>query len=354
MTKDKTVPFRADVPEHIGNKLAEVVRSVEKGAKGDGAGEPEDGASGDACEYERHEAEVQARRVEKNEADGWVEFLRWEGGSRDTVDFKKIYVDMADDSVTGLLLSQIVYWYLPSKKDGRSKLRVYKDGHYWIAKARKEWRDEIGISPKQVDRALKILEEKGIIVTALYKFNGAPTKHIRIDKGGFLRAWDAVLHASDEEENPILPKGENPNDRFYPKGEMDFDQRVKSITETTTEMTRKETERGISNSKSRSLPFSTENNLDEGISESPLIFFTVDKLSRTFGDPHHLIKSNKTRARRLWGKTELEEEEFVEVMEAAKRITLEAVSKGQVKDRGKRMAYYFAVLEDKLGFRAGG
>ena len=295
-----------------------------------------------------------------SKADGWAGFLLWERGSRDTIDFKTIYVDMAGDLVAGLLLSQIVYWYLPSKEDGQSKLRVYKDGHYWIAKARKDWWDEIRISPKQVDRALDILEGKGIIVTALYKFNNAPTKHIRIDKEKFLAAWEAALPTP--EQDPILPKGENPNDRFYPKGENDFDQRVKSITETTTETTREEG-RELSNSKPPSSPFSTESYCDDELPESPLhddeppesplIDITVKKLSRIFKDMHHL-KSNITRAKRLWWyETEREEEEFVEVMEAARSITQKAVSKSQVRDEGKRMAYFFAVLEDKLGLRDG-
>lgn len=337
--------FRADAPQHIGDKLAEVVRNVEKRAKGDGTGEPENGVLGEACEYESNEAEVQTRSLEKNEADGWAGFLAWERTSPDTVDFKKTYVDMADDFVAGVLLSQIVYWHLPSKKDGRSKLRVRKDGHYWLAKARKDWRDEIGTSPKQVDRALKILEEKGIIVTALYKFNGAPTKHIRIDKEGFLTAWDAALHALDEEENPILPKGENPNGRFDPKGEMDFDQRVKSITESTTETTEKETERESSNSKLPSLSFSTETEWDDTPHEGGLIETAIDGVSRFFRDEN--IESNKTRANRLWNKTKLKEKEFVEVVQQAKLITANRWSN----ITNSKMAYFFAVLEDQLGLR---
>jgi hypothetical protein len=50
-------------------------------------------------------------------------FLAWEAASRDTIDFKKIYVDMADDLVAGLLLSQVVYWFLPDR-NGNLKLRV--------------------------------------------------------------------------------------------------------------------------------------------------------------------------------------------------------------------------------------
>jgi len=324
--------------------LAEVVRNVEERAKGDGTGEPENGTSGEACEYGSNEAEVQTRSLEKNEADGWAGFLAWERTSQDTVDLKKTYVDMADDLVAGVLLSQIVYWHLPSKKDGRSKLRVRKDGHYWLAKARKDWWDEIRLSPNRVDRALGILEEKGIIVTAVYKFDSTPTKHIRIDKEGFLTAWDAALQASDEEENPILPKGENPNGRFYPKGEMDFDQRVKSITETTTETTREEG-RESSNSKFPSSDFSTETEWDDTPPEGGLIETAIDGVSRFFRDEN--IESNKTRANRLWNKTELKEKEFVEVVQQAKLITANRWSN----ITNSKMAYFFAVLEDQLGLR---
>jgi hypothetical protein len=45
--------FRADAPQPIGDKLAEVVRNVEQRAKGDGTGEPENGAFGEACECGR-------------------------------------------------------------------------------------------------------------------------------------------------------------------------------------------------------------------------------------------------------------------------------------------------------------
>ena len=333
--------FRADVPQHIGDKLAEVVRNVEKRAKGDGTGEPEDGAFGEAYEYGSNEAEVQTRSLEKNEADGWAEFLAWEGTSPDTVDFKKIYVDMADDLVTGLMLSQIVYWYLPSKKDGRSKLRVYKDGHYWIAKARKDWWDELRIKAKRADRALSILEEKGLIVTAVYKFNRAPTTHIRMVKEKFLTAWKARL-ASLQEEQPIFPKGEYPNGLSSQKGKIDVPKKGKSITESTTKTTEKETEREISNSKPPSLSFSTESYCDDDIPESPLIVFTVKNLCAFFGDEN--VKSNITQARRLWwNETELEEEEFVEILEKAKLIAAGEWSKGNI--RGSPMAYFWGVVK---------
>ena len=176
-----------------------------------------------------------------NKADPWLEFLKWEQISRDTIDFKTIYVDMADDLIAGLLLSQIVYWYLPDKK-GQSKLRVFKDGYYWIAKTRTEWWDEIRVKARQIDRALKILEKRGIIVSHLYRFNNAPTTHIRIDKEGFLTAWNTALSQFNETVKSELSDPFSPNLQFdltdssNPNDEMvksDLPESVKSLTKTT-------------------------------------------------------------------------------------------------------------------------
>lgn len=155
-------------------------------------------------------------------------FLLWESTTRDTVDFKTIYVDIAEDLVAGLLLSQLVYWHLPNS-EGQSKLQVYKDGHYWVAKKRTAWYDEIRITPKQADRAIKILETKGIIETCLHRFNGAPTTHLRIMPAGFLEAWRSVL---SQRSKSICPKEQQP---FAPDDEIEIDETDKSLTETVTE-----------------------------------------------------------------------------------------------------------------------
>ena len=52
-------------------------------------------------------------------------FLTWEKTTWDTVDFKRIYVDMAGDRVAGLMLSQLVYWCLLPNKNGKSKLQQF-------------------------------------------------------------------------------------------------------------------------------------------------------------------------------------------------------------------------------------
>jgi len=81
--------------------------------------------------------------------------------------------------------------------------------------------------------------------------------------------------------------------------------------------------------------------------ESELMEITIEKLSRTFGDSQHL-KSNVTRAYNLWDDTSLGEQEFIAMLEEAARITKENISKGVVRQRGKRMAYFFSVLESLL------
>jgi hypothetical protein len=174
------------------------------------------------------------------------QFLFWEMASKDTIDFKKIYVDISnDDLVSGLLLSQIVYWHLPSKETGKTKLRVVKDNFYWLAKERTDWHDEIRISPKQFDRAIKILEKLKIVETKKFKFNGQPLVHIRLIWPNFLAAIQKQMAENNEEIDldpysplgipqtsiPESPKGEFPN---RPKGNSGIDQKsIASITENT-------------------------------------------------------------------------------------------------------------------------
>jgi len=160
------------------------------------------------------------------------QFLLWEAASRDTIDFKKIYVDMAEDLIAGLMLSQIIYWHLPDR-NGQSKLRVERDDLQWLVKAQNEWWDECRLTPKQIRRARKILEDKGLIATAVYKFGGAPTTHIRIRWEVFLDLWNKTLYGQmdfDQRDKSILTKGQNP---ILPKGKNHLAQRANSLTETT-------------------------------------------------------------------------------------------------------------------------
>ena len=143
----------------------------------------------------------------------WDEFFSWEQASRDSIDVKKIYIDMAGDLVTGVLLSQIVYWFLPGRS-GESKLHVEKDGVIWLAKKMDDWWDECRVSAKQARRAIAALKARGIIETRICKFAGVPTTHIRLTD----RFLDLLTQASTVRANPLCPKVQ-----------MDYAQRYKSI-----------------------------------------------------------------------------------------------------------------------------
>lgn len=151
--------------------------------------------------------------------DSFSHFLLWERSSRDSLDVKRVYIDMAGDLVAGVVLSQIVYWHLPSR-DGTPRLQVEREGKLWLAKGREEWWDECRISPKQADRALEVLEERGLIEVRLFKFGRAPRKHIRIRQEAFLQAWKAEVNG---------PSRRNGDDERGSTPSSDFDQGSKSM-----------------------------------------------------------------------------------------------------------------------------
>ena len=81
---------------------------------------------------------------------------------------------------------------------------------------------------------------------------------------------------------------------------------------------------------------------------SDLIEVTIETISRELDDLEHL-DANLTQAANLWGKNpHLSEEEFFRLIQRARRTTLERISLGVIRDRRKRMAYFFAVLRDLL------
>lgn len=106
--------------------------------------------------------------------------LLWLEKTQNSYRVSKLYVDLAGDLTAGIVLGQIVYWWLPTK-EGKSKLRVFKQGRYWLAKKLSDWFEELRITIKQARRALRILKEKGLIETKVWKFAGAPTTHISLN-----------------------------------------------------------------------------------------------------------------------------------------------------------------------------
>ncbi len=165
-------------------------------------------------------------------------FINWEDASRDTIDFKKVYVDLAGDLVAGLLLSQIIYWHLPKSRDrSQSRLQVERDGHLWLAKAHAEWWDECRLSVKQVKRAMKILAQEELVVVAYYQFAGMRTTHIRIDWDNFLPKLEELLERPTGRDQRGRPESTKGTDRKDPNGPTGEAQRARLYTENTTENT---------------------------------------------------------------------------------------------------------------------
>lgn len=92
------------------------------------------------------------------------------------------YAEMAGDLIGGLLLSQIAFWSMPGR-DGKSKLRIKRDGSWWIAKTRLEWCRETGLSLRQYRRAYRILVDRRLIYSKVMKFAGQPMTHVRLVEG---------------------------------------------------------------------------------------------------------------------------------------------------------------------------
>jgi hypothetical protein len=89
------------------------------------------------------------------------------------------YLEIGGDISVAALLSQIVYWSEPDHT-GRTKLRVQRDGVYWIAKARDEWMHETGLTMEQYKRAVSVLKRRGLIEVRVMRFNGLAIGHTRL------------------------------------------------------------------------------------------------------------------------------------------------------------------------------
>jgi hypothetical protein len=155
------------------------------------------------------------------------------------------YIDIAGDLVAGTLLSQIMYWFTPNS-NGERKVKVLKDGHYWIAKRQEDWYQEIRITEKQYRTAIKKLEDKKLVIKKRYKFDGSPTTHIRPNYPVLqeeIEKWKHAVMKEIEEKNitdtPNLTKGQKPvksstsetkqdKKTSIPAELLDFDQRAKS------------------------------------------------------------------------------------------------------------------------------
>ena len=176
-------------------------------------------------EAQQQESEDEHARIAEQEDETcpeWVDFRNWQEASSDPIIVQKVFVDVVGDLVSGILLSQIVYWFLRSKKSGKTETRadIRKWGRLWIAKKRASWWKEIRVTEKQCRRAIKVLENKGFVTTRVAKFGGVPVTHIALNRRSLVQAIKSTL----AQEEGVRANG------YGPKGQIDSAQRAESST----------------------------------------------------------------------------------------------------------------------------
>ena len=67
------------------------------------------------------------------------DYARARAEGRDIVRFEVIHARMTGDAVSGLLLSQLVYWHGVNKR-GKLRRTIHREGRWWVAKAHNEWK----------------------------------------------------------------------------------------------------------------------------------------------------------------------------------------------------------------------
>lgn len=118
----------------------------------------------------------------------------------DKIGVQKIYIDITQDIEAAFILDELIYFSLP-RGAGRSALRVWKDGVLWMAVQRSEWWERKRLTPRQADAAISKLESQGLVIKEVFKFNSAPTTHLRLNIKTFFEMYSAELEKGNPPED---------------------------------------------------------------------------------------------------------------------------------------------------------
>ena len=156
--------------------------------------------------------------------------------------YSRAYVAICGDVLAGIVLGQIVYWFERLEENEKWGVRNKGDGRVWLAKSNVEFTEEIGLSRKQLDRVFAILEENQFVETRLWRFNGAPVRHVWLNEEAVAVALMVYGGLIDQPKvsggsSPIAPNGQI----HCAKGANPFVQNAQCITEITSETTAEST-----------------------------------------------------------------------------------------------------------------
>lgn len=166
--------------------------------------------------------------MKKDYASRARDYLAWSAARRG------VFVPLAHIAIcerdwpAAILLSQLVYWFHPSRsKASPTRATIQRDGAWWVAKPWHELARECGFADrKQVTRSLTRLRDLGIIRTQVWQWGGSPTTHITIVWAEFFDRLDAVKHIEDGDDLPDVfeapPKAAPKAKSFVPKTGQPF------------------------------------------------------------------------------------------------------------------------------------
>lgn len=103
-----------------------------------------------------------------------------EGGGA-FVMFRPEFARVCGSADAGMLLSYLVYWFLPSK-GGKSKLSVTWYGKRQLVKSRAELMSETGLTEWKLRAAVKRLEELGLVESSVHLFGNKTRPHLHLDE----------------------------------------------------------------------------------------------------------------------------------------------------------------------------
>jgi hypothetical protein len=114
--------------------------------------------------------------------------------ARDVIITPKMYVDMcmeieakthASALLGATLLARVIYWHGYSKENGERRMKINREGHYWLAKQNSDWLDECRINERTARHWIKVFVDDGLLIKRLWKFSNQPTVHLRLDYDRF-------------------------------------------------------------------------------------------------------------------------------------------------------------------------
>ncbi len=147
---------------------------------------------------------------------------------------RRAYIDLCGgDHVMACIFSQLMYYSHPDSTGKPSRMRVKRDGHYWLAKQHSDWSEECRVPTDMARRKIDHMRILGLVIAKNYRFDGKKTQHLRINCAGVEQRIKAL--ADGENLKPVCSPRINrkKSNRFDAGVQTGLSPGVKPLTETT-------------------------------------------------------------------------------------------------------------------------